>query len=48
LNVLSFIGSHWIKELGIEAPQDWVMEELNRHFRPEFLNGIDEVISSTP
>jgi ATP-dependent Clp protease ATP-binding subunit ClpB len=44
----SNIGSHWIKELGIEAAQDWVMEELNRHFRPEFLNGIDEVISSRP
>jgi ATP-dependent Clp protease ATP-binding subunit ClpB len=40
----SNIGSHWIKELGIEAAQDRVMEELNRHFRPEFLNRIDEVI----
>jgi ATP-dependent Clp protease ATP-binding subunit ClpB len=40
----SNIGSHWIKELGIEAAQDRVMEELNRHFRPEFLNRIDETI----
>jgi ATP-dependent Clp protease ATP-binding subunit ClpB len=40
----SNIGSHWIKELGVEAAQERVMEELNRHFRPEFLNRIDEVI----
>ncbi|HZC00445.1 MAG TPA: AAA family ATPase, partial [Gammaproteobacteria bacterium] len=40
----SNIGSHWIKELGVEAAQERVMEEMNRHFRPEFLNRIDEVI----
>jgi ATP-dependent Clp protease ATP-binding subunit ClpB len=40
----SNIGSHWIKELGPEAAKDRVMEELSRHFRPEFLNRVDEVI----
>jgi ATP-dependent Clp protease ATP-binding subunit ClpB len=37
-------GSRWIKELGVEAAQDRVMDELNRTFRPEFLNRIDEII----
>ena len=40
----SNVGSHWIKELGPEAARDRVMEELSRHFRPEFLNRVDEVI----
>jgi ATP-dependent Clp protease ATP-binding subunit ClpB len=40
----SNIGSNWIKELGIDAARDQVMVELNRHFRPEFLNRIDETI----
>lgn len=40
----SNIGSHWIKDLGVEAAQSRVMEELNRQFRPEFLNRIDEII----
>ena len=37
-------GSRWIKELGIEAARDRVMEEMDRTFRPEFLNRIDEII----
>jgi len=37
-------GSRWIKELGVEAAQGRVMEELDRTFRPEFLNRIDEII----
>ena len=37
-------GSRWIKELGIEAAREHVMEELDRTFRPEFLNRIDEII----
>jgi ATP-dependent Clp protease ATP-binding subunit ClpB len=37
-------GSRWIKELGIEAARERVMEELDRTFRPEFLNRIDEII----
>jgi ATP-dependent Clp protease ATP-binding subunit ClpB len=37
-------GSRWIKELGAEAARDKVLEELDRTFRPEFLNRIDEVI----
>ena len=37
-------GSRWIKELGIEAARDHVMAELDRTFRPEFLNRIDDTI----
>jgi ATP-dependent Clp protease ATP-binding subunit ClpB len=37
-------GSRWIKELGVEAARDKVLEELDRTFRPEFLNRVDEVI----
>jgi ATP-dependent Clp protease ATP-binding subunit ClpB len=40
----SNVGSHWIKELGAETAQDKVMAELDRSFRPEFLNRIDEII----
>ncbi len=40
----SNIGSHWIKELGAEAAQEKVLAELDRSFRPEFLNRVDEII----
>jgi ATP-dependent Clp protease ATP-binding subunit ClpB len=40
----SNIGSHHIVELGIDAAEDRVLEDLRRHFRPEFLNRVDEVI----
>ena len=40
----SNIGSRWIKEMGPEAARSQVMQELDRAFRPEFLNRIDEVI----
>ena len=40
----SNVGSNWIKDLGIDAARDKVMAELNRMFRPEFLNRIDEII----
>jgi ATP-dependent Clp protease ATP-binding subunit ClpB len=40
----SNIGSQWIKELGPERARDMVMDELNKTFRPEFLNRIDEII----
>ncbi len=40
----SNVGSRWIKELGAEAARPRVMEELDRAFRPEFLNRIDEII----
>ncbi|MGC9347964.1 MAG: ATP-dependent chaperone ClpB [Anaerolineae bacterium] len=40
----SNIGSRWIKEMGPEDAYQRVMEELDRTFRPEFLNRIDEVI----
>ncbi|MDX1521133.1 MAG: ATP-dependent chaperone ClpB [Anaerolineae bacterium] len=41
----SNIGSHHIMELGAEAGQSKVLEALRQHFRPEFLNRIDEVIT---
>jgi len=37
-------GSRWIKELGVDAAHEKVMEELDHNFRPEFLNRIDEII----
>jgi ATP-dependent Clp protease ATP-binding subunit ClpB len=40
----SNVGSRWIKELGAEEAHDRVMEELDRTFRPEFLNRIDAII----
>jgi len=40
----SNVGSQWIKELGIDNARDQVVEEVNRTFRPEFLNRIDEII----
>jgi ATP-dependent Clp protease ATP-binding subunit ClpB len=40
----SNIGSRWIKDLGVEEAREQVMEELDRTFRPEFLNRIDEII----
>jgi ATP-dependent Clp protease ATP-binding subunit ClpB len=40
----SNVGSRWIKELGCEAARERVMEEMDRTFRPEFLNRIDEII----
>jgi ATP-dependent Clp protease ATP-binding subunit ClpB len=40
----SNIGSHYIMELGIEAAQTKVMEALRQHFRPEFLNRVDEIV----
>ncbi len=40
----SNVGSQWIKELGVEAAKDKVMAELDRSFRPEFLNRVDEII----
>jgi len=40
----SNVGSNWIKDLGIDAARNKVMDELNHLFRPEFLNRIDEII----
>jgi len=40
----SNVGSRWIKDMGIEEARDRVMEEMDRIFRPEFLNRIDEII----
>jgi ATP-dependent Clp protease ATP-binding subunit ClpB len=40
----SNIGSHYIQEMGIDAAKDKVMAEMRRHFRPEFLNRVDDVI----
>jgi ATP-dependent Clp protease ATP-binding subunit ClpB len=40
----SNIGSHYIMDLGAEAAEPKVMEALRQHFRPEFLNRIDDII----
>jgi ATP-dependent Clp protease ATP-binding subunit ClpB len=40
----SNIGSHYIKELGSEEAEPQVLAELDRHFPPEFLNRVDEII----
>jgi ATP-dependent Clp protease ATP-binding subunit ClpB len=40
----SNIGSHFIKEQGAEKARDQVMQALDTHFRPEFLNRLDEII----
>jgi len=43
----SNVGSQWIKELGgkdDQAMRNRVLAEMDQHFRPEFLNRIDEII----
>ncbi len=40
----SNIGSYHIMELGVEAAKAKVMETMRQHFRPEFLNRIDDTI----
>ncbi len=40
----SNVGSRWIKELGVDGAREKVMEEMDRTFRPEFLNRIDDII----
>ncbi len=43
----SNIGSQWISELGAGQQEEMrrrVMEALRQHFRPEFLNRVDEII----
>ena len=46
LIMTSNLGSRWIAEPGLtqEEIRERVMEELKAHFRPEFLNRVDEVI----
>jgi ATP-dependent Clp protease ATP-binding subunit ClpB len=40
----SNVGSRWIKDLGPEGARPEVIAELDRTFRPEFLNRIDDTI----
>ncbi|MBM3216509.1 ATP-dependent chaperone ClpB [Candidatus Poribacteria bacterium] len=41
----SNIGSHWLQNArDVESVRDQVMGELRSHFRPEFLNRIDDII----
>ena len=40
----SNIGSHLIKQLGAQAAREQVMAELDQHFRPEFLNRLDDIV----
>jgi ATP-dependent Clp protease ATP-binding subunit ClpB len=44
LIMTSNIGSHQIQELGVEEAQDEVMDLLRQHFRPEFLNRVDDIV----
>ena len=41
----SNIGSHHIMELGATAAEEKVMAAMRQHFRPEFLNRVDEIIT---
>ncbi|MEM7028461.1 MAG: ATP-dependent chaperone ClpB [Chloroflexota bacterium] len=41
----SNIGSHFIQDMGLEAGKENVLDALRNHFRPEFLNRIDEIIT---
>lgn len=41
----SNIGSHFIMELGAKAAAEKVMQAMRQHFRPEFLNRIDDLIT---
>ncbi len=41
----SNIGSHHIMDLGAEAAEDKVLAVMRQHFRPEFLNRIDDIIT---
>ncbi len=43
----SNIGGHFIQELGGREPEEMrrrVMEAMRQHFRPEFLNRVDEIV----
>jgi ATP-dependent Clp protease ATP-binding subunit ClpB len=40
----SNIGSPLIHDLGAEAAEGRVLAELRQHFRPEFLNRVDEIV----
>ncbi len=40
----SNIGSQYIMELGMEGAREKVLEALRQHFRPEFLNRVDEIV----
>lgn len=47
----SNLGSHWFNELGVGNEgeiRSRVMEALKAHFRPEFLNRVDEIIIFHP
>ncbi len=46
----SNIGSHYVRELvhDPQAMRRMVMQEVNRHFRPEFLNRIDAIVIFHP
>ena len=44
LIMTSNIGSHRIQELGAEAAKEPVLQALREHFRPEFLNRVDEIV----
>jgi len=41
----SNIGSHHIMEVGAKEAEPKVIEAMRQHFRPEFLNRVDEIIT---
>jgi len=48
----SNLGSHFIQEMAAEnqyeAMKDKVMEDVSQHFRPEFINRLDEIVVFHP
>jgi ATP-dependent Clp protease ATP-binding subunit ClpB len=45
----SNLGSERLIDPAISQEQrEWVMEEVKRHFRPEFLNRLDDIILFHP
>ncbi len=42
------LGFHTSKEAQEERIRDGIMEQVERHFRPEFLNRLDEIITFNP
>ncbi|MGB0387694.1 MAG: ATP-dependent chaperone ClpB [Ardenticatenaceae bacterium] len=40
----SNLGSHLIQEVGVDEAEEEVLQALRQHFRPEFLNRIDEIV----
>lgn len=44
----SNVGAHHLNRTSLPADEDRLTEELRRHFRPEFINRIDEIVPFYP